>query len=127
MNKLSIFAFLTAATLSGTSFADFGDEVAHLPKAPSWTYSVKGEVLVGAVGNDYCNMQTGEICDGANVLITGQPALVIYNNMSQVGVNGLKTSPGIECHQDVKTKATKCLFHVEKNGPVAGETPWISD
>ncbi len=101
--------------------------IKHLPEAPTWEYGVAGSVAAGAVGSDYCQMDDGEGCQGVNVLITGQAALVMFHQLPDQGSNPLRKSRGIECFKDSASGLAKCLFHVTSGGIGAGETPWISD
>ena len=101
--------------------------VNHLPQAPSWDYGVLGGLAAAPVGTDYCDMNNGEGCMGANVLITGPAALVIFNQLSVTSGGKLRKGRGIECVLDSDAGAVKCLFHVTGTGTHAGEMPWISD
>ena len=105
----------------------FAEDIKHLPQAPSWNYLVKGDVAAGPVGTDYCNMDNGEVCMGTNVLLTGQAALVIFNQLPGGRSTTFRKNSGIECSKDIATGTAKCLFHVTDTGIGAGETPWISD
>jgi hypothetical protein len=115
---------LSALLVSSTVMAQ---GIKHLPEAPTWEYGVTGTVAAGAVGSDYCRMDDGEGCQGVNVLITGQAALMIFNQLPNQGSNQVRKSRGIECSRDVTSGLAKCLFHVKSGGISAGETPWISD
>jgi hypothetical protein len=115
---LSILCFCSVAMADG---------VKHIPDAPTWEYPVVGAVSAGAVGSDYCDMKFGVGCDGVNVLITGQAAVVVFNQLPAAGSSELRKTRGIECLQDPQTKAVRCLFHVTSGSIGAGELPWISD
>ncbi|MEY4630184.1 MAG: hypothetical protein RIQ81_304 [Pseudomonadota bacterium] len=126
MNHNSILSFLALAA-AWTSPVAMAERIKHLPLAPSWDYPVNGEVSVSAVGSDYCDMDHGVGCQGANVLIGGPAALVIFNQLPVTAGSALRKIRGIECLQDSATGSTKCLLHVTTSGIGAGETPWISD